>query len=142
MNVKLIAWLSIFFLCLLWSSVNPHDRPTWWLEVLPAMIGLALLVLTRHRFPLTPLLYVLILIHSIILMVGGHYTYAEVPIGDWLQSLTGGDRNNYDKLGHFAQGFCSGHHCAGSTASKSGYPNRSMAGLCCGFNMPGLQCFL
>ncbi len=105
MNIKLTAWLSIFFVCLVWSSIGPFDRLTWWLEVLPAIIGLVLLALTRHRFPLTPLLYVLILIHSIILMVGGHYTYAEVPVGDWFQSMIGGARNNYDKLGHFAQGF-------------------------------------
>lgn len=78
---------------------------TWWLEVVPALIVLALLVFTRKRFPLTPLAYWLILIHAIILMVGGHYTYAEVPAGDWLRDLVGGSRNNYDKLGHLAQGF-------------------------------------
>jgi putative membrane protein len=105
MNLKLLAWLSVFFLFMIWSAINPADRLTWWLEVLPAMIGLMLLTVTRHRFPLTPLLSVLVLIHSVILMVGGNYTYAEVPIGDWVQNLTGGERNNYDKLGHFAQGF-------------------------------------
>jgi putative membrane protein len=64
-----------------------------------------LLIATRKRFPLTPLVYWLILFHAIVLMVGGHYTYAEVPAGDWLRDLVGGDRNNYDKLGHLAQGF-------------------------------------
>jgi putative membrane protein len=105
LNKNLFAWLGIFLAVLAWSAVNPHDRATWWLEVLPAIIGLVLMAATRSHFPLTPLLYLLILVHSVILMVGGHYTYAEVPLGDWLQSISGGERNNYDKLGHFAQGF-------------------------------------
>jgi putative membrane protein len=105
MNAKSITWLAVFLIVLIWSSIDPLDRVTWWLEVLPAILGLALLALTRRRFPLTPLLYVLILVHAVILMVGGHYTYAEVPLGDWLQSLSGSERNDYDKLGHFAQGF-------------------------------------
>jgi putative membrane protein len=100
-----LAWLSIFFLVLGWSAWNPHDYPTWWLEVLPALLALGILLATRSRFPLTPLVYWLILFHAVILMIGGHYTYAEVPIGDWVRDLTGGDRNNYDKLGHFVQGF-------------------------------------
>jgi putative membrane protein len=105
MNFKPIIWLVIFFLALAWSAWNPHDYPTWWLEVLPALLVLIVLFLTRERFPLTPLAYWLILIHSLILMVGGHYTYAEVPVGDWVRAWTGGSRNNYDKLGHLAQGF-------------------------------------
>lgn len=105
MNRNSLTWLVIFGVCLTWSAINPHERITWWLEVLPAIIGLFLLVITRQKFPLTPLLYILILVHCVILMVGGHYTYSEVPLGDWLQSVTGSDRNNYDKLGHFAQGF-------------------------------------
>lgn len=100
-----LAWLVAYFAVLAWSAVNPHDRLTWWLEVVPALVALALLAVTRRSFPLTPLVYVLILCHCIILMVGGHYTYAEVPAGDWLRDLVGGSRNNYDKLGHFAQGF-------------------------------------
>jgi putative membrane protein len=100
-----LAWLIIFFLVLAWSAVNPHDRLTWWLEVAPALLALIVLAVTRRRFPLTPLVYVLVLMHCIILMVGGHYTYAEVPAGDWVRDLLGGTRNNYDKLGHFAQGF-------------------------------------
>ena len=99
------AWLSIFAAVLAWSAWNPHDYATWWLEVSPALGGLALLVATRRVFPLTPLAYWLILAHAIILMVGGHYTYAEVPAGDWIRGLVGGSRNNYDKLGHLAQGF-------------------------------------
>lgn len=97
-------WLACFFLVLSWSAWQPRDYPTWWLEVSPALAALVLLIATRRRFPLTPLAYVLILIHAAILMVGGHYTYAEVPLGDWLQNWTGGARNDYDKLGHVAQG--------------------------------------
>lgn len=99
------AWLGLFFVVLAWSAWRPHDYPTWWLEVLPALIALVLLAATRKRFPLTPMVYTLILVHCVVLMVGGHYTYAEVPLGDWIAEWTGGQRNNYDKLGHFAQGF-------------------------------------
>lgn len=99
------AWLIIFGAVLAWSAWNPHDYPTWWLEVAPALVALAVLAATRRLFPLTPLVYWLILGHAVILMIGGHYTYAEVPIGDWVRDWTGGARNNYDKLGHFAQGF-------------------------------------
>ena len=100
-----LAWLIVFFGVLAWSAWNPHDYPTWWLEVSPALAGLALLIATRRSFPLTPLAYWLILAHAVVLMVGGHYTYAEVPAGDWVRDLVGGERNNYDKLGHFVQGF-------------------------------------
>jgi putative membrane protein len=100
-----VTWLVVFFAVLAWSAWRPHDYPTWWLEVSPALIGLLVLALTRDRFPFTPLTYFLILVHSLILMVGGHYTYAEVPAGDWLRDWVGGSRNNYDKLGHLAQGF-------------------------------------
>lgn len=99
------AWVGIFAAVLIWSAIDPFDRLTWVLEVLPAVLGFGALAVTRSRFPLTPLLYVLILIHSIILIVGGHYTYAEVPLFDWLGEVFGWERNNYDKLGHFAQGF-------------------------------------
>lgn len=98
-------WLIIFTLVLAWSAINPHDNFTWFLEVVPALIGFIAIIFTRNRFPLTPLLYVLILIHMIILMVGGHYTYAEVPLFDWIKEALHQSRNNYDKLGHFAQGF-------------------------------------
>jgi len=98
-------WLVVYGVVLVWSAMHPKDGFTWWLEVTPALVALVLLVLSRKRFPLTPLLYVLILIHSIILMVGGHYTYAEVPLFDWLGEMMGWQRNNYDKVGHFAQGF-------------------------------------
>lgn len=99
------AWIAIFLLVLLWSGIGPKDYPTWFLEVFPALLGGAVLWYTRDVFPLTRLIYVLILIHCIILMIGGHYTYAEVPLFDWLREEFDLDRNNYDKLGHFIQGF-------------------------------------
>ena len=99
------TWLVIFFSVLIWSGINPKDYPTWALETAPAMIGFIVLVATRQRFRLTDLTYNLILIHSIILMIGGHYTYAEVPLFDWLKEVYNFERNNYDKLGHLAQGF-------------------------------------
>lgn len=100
-----IVWIAIFVAVLAWSAVAPKDFLTWCLEVFPAVAGAAVLWFTRERFPLTPLVYVLILIHCVILMVGGHYTYAEVPLGDWVRVALDGTRNNYDKLGHLAQGF-------------------------------------
>lgn len=87
---------------LVWSGINPKDTLTWFLEVLPAVIGAMLVALTYKRFPLTPMLSFLILLHCVVLMVGGHYTYAEVPLFD---GLFGSERNNYDKVGHFFQGF-------------------------------------
>lgn len=98
-------WLAVFFLVLAWSGYQPNEPYTWMLEVAPALLGLAVLIKTRQSFPLTSLVYGLILLHCVILMVGGHYTYAEVPLFDWIRDFTGGDRNNYDKLGHFVQGF-------------------------------------
>jgi len=98
-------WLIIFFATLVWSGIEPKDSTTWVLEVLPAVVGFAVMVATRRRFPLTSLAYLLILAHCIVLMVGGHYTYAEVPLFDWIRDGFGLERNNYDKLGHFMQGF-------------------------------------
>jgi len=100
-----IVWLVVFFSVLIWSGINPKDYFTWFLEVVPAIIGFVIIAATRNRFPLTPLLYFLILVHAVILMIGGHYTYAEVPLFDTIRDLMGSDRNNYDKVGHLAQGF-------------------------------------
>lgn len=97
--------LTVFTLTLIWSAINPKDYFTWFLEVLPAIIGLGVLAITYRKFKFSKLVYVLILIHSVILMVGGHYTYAEVPLFDWIAEFFGQTRNNYDKVGHFAQGF-------------------------------------
>jgi len=94
--------MVIFFTVLIWSGINPKDQLTWLLEVAPALIGGVLLATTYNTFRLTSLLYFLVLIHCLILMVGGHYTYAEVPFFD---GLWGAQRNNYDKVGHFFQGF-------------------------------------
>ncbi len=99
------AWLAVFWGVLAWSAIRPRDYATWLLEVAPALLGFAVLAWTYRRFPLTRLAAVLVLAHCVILMIGGHYTYAEVPLGDWLREVFGQFRNNYDKLGHFAQGF-------------------------------------
>ena len=99
-----IIWAGVFLLVLAWSAIQPFDRFIWWLEVSPALIAAGVLLLTRRRFPLTTLTYSLILLHTIILMVGGHYTYAEVPLFDRLADVFNWKRNNYDKVGHFAQG--------------------------------------
>lgn len=98
-------WLAVFGSVLIWSAIQPFDRLTWWLEVTPALIAVVLLAITRRRFPLTFLLYFLILLHSLILMVGGHYTYARVPAFDWLKEALDLSRNHYDRVGHLAQGF-------------------------------------
>jgi putative membrane protein len=87
------------------SAIRPHDYFTWLLEVAPIFIGAAILIPTYRRFPLTPLAYRLLFVHALILMVGGHYTYAEVPLGFWVRDALGLARNHYDRLGHFAQGF-------------------------------------
>ncbi|MBY5981069.1 DUF2238 domain-containing protein [Ferrimonas balearica] len=105
MNAKSFLWAGCFTAVLLWSGYQPKDTFTWFLEVLPALIGAALLVATYRRFPLTPMLYLLILAHCIVLMVGGHYTYAEVPLFDTIKPWFGFERNNYDKVGHLMQGF-------------------------------------
>ena len=101
----ILAWLFIFFLVFIWSGINPQDRFTWFLEVLPALMGLVILSVTYKRFRFTRLAYWLILIHAIILMIGGHYTYAEVPLFNWIRDTFNLGRNHYDKVGHFAQGF-------------------------------------
>jgi putative membrane protein len=88
-----------------WSGISPHDRFTWVLEVFPVMIGIPVLIYIYPRFRFTPLAYFLIAVHSIILMVGGKYTYAEVPLGFWMRDAFGLARNDYDRIGHFAQGF-------------------------------------
>lgn len=98
-------WLSVFFGLLVWSASAPKDYLTWLLEVLPALIGFCVLFVTAKNFPLTALVYFLILLHMCILFVGGHYTYAEVPLFEYLKPIFGWSRNNYDKVGHFVQGF-------------------------------------
>ena len=87
------------------SGIGPADRTTWWLEIFPILLAVPVLLATRNRFPLTPLVYRLIFVHALILMLGGHYTYAKVPLGFWMQDWFGFARNHYDRIGHFAQGF-------------------------------------
>jgi putative membrane protein len=100
-----IVLLVVGAALLVWSGIGPADRTTWILEVFPIFIGVPLLVATASRFSLTPLAYRLIFVHALILMLGGHYTYAQVPLGFWMQRVFGFSRNHYDRIGHFAQGF-------------------------------------
>ncbi|MCW5830476.1 MAG: DUF2238 domain-containing protein [Deltaproteobacteria bacterium] len=100
-----IALVALTVLALVLSGWSPFDRLTWFLEVLPVLIGLPLAILTFDRFPLTPLLYRLLFFHSLGLILGGHYTYARVPAGDWMRDVFSLSRNPYDRFGHFVQGF-------------------------------------
>lgn len=104
-NKIIIIYVAIFFLGLLWSGINPRDQFTWFLEVVPALIVFVILTVTFKKFRLSNFAYFLILIHSLILMIGGHTTYAEVPLFNWLRDTFGLARNYYDRVGHFAQGF-------------------------------------
>ena len=100
-----LALFIVGAVCLLLSGVGPYDRTTWWLEIFPILIAVPILLATARRFPFTPLVYRLIFVHALILMIGGHYTYARVPLGYWLQDVLHLARNPYDRIGHFAQGF-------------------------------------
>jgi putative membrane protein len=101
-----LLWLSLAVIAaLIVSGVQPYDRTTWILEVAPVLVALPILYFTRERFPLTPLLYVVICLHCLVLILGGAYTYARVPLGFWLQDFLELTRNPYDKIGHFMQGF-------------------------------------
>jgi len=105
-NLRLPLVLAVVVLLgLMWSGIGPYDRLTWFLEVVPVLVAAPLLVWTARRFPLTPLAYVLIAVHALILMYGGHYTYALTPFGDWMQDVLGFTRNHYDRIGHLMQGF-------------------------------------
>lgn len=104
-NSKIVLFLLSLSGVLAWSAIRPHDYFTWFLEVLPAVAGVAILAVTYGRFKFTHLVYVLVWGHAIILMVGGHYTYAEMPLFNWIRDTFGLSRNYYDRVGHFAQGF-------------------------------------
>jgi putative membrane protein len=99
------ALLAVGLALLVLSGIAPYDRTTWWLEIFPILLAVPVLIATASRFPLTPLAYRLIFVHALILMLGGHYTYARVPLGFWLQDALNLARNHYDRIGHFAQGF-------------------------------------
>jgi putative membrane protein len=100
-----MALLVLVAAALVTSGIRPFDRLTWVLEVTPILIFFPILIATARKFPLTPLAYRLIFLHAVILLVGGHYTYERVPLGEWAQSALGLARNHYDRIGHFAQGF-------------------------------------
>ena len=100
-----LTLLGLVGLALMASALAPYDRATWWMEVAPVLIAAPVLVATHRRFPLTPLLQVLIAAHALVLIVGGTWTYARVPLGFWLQDVLALDRNPYDRIGHFMQGF-------------------------------------
>ena len=100
-----LALTALVAIALAISAIGPTDRLTWWLEVAPVLIAAPLLFATARRFPFTHFVYILIAIHALILILGGHYTYAKVPLGYWLQDLFDFARNPYDRIGHFAQGF-------------------------------------
>ena len=103
---RALYWITLMVvIALAWSGIAPFDRLTWYLEIFPIAVALPVLYLTARRFPLTPFLYWLIGFHCLILTLGAHYTYARVPLGFWVQDLFDFTRNNYDRLGHFVQGF-------------------------------------
>ena len=102
---KYYILIILFFIGLISSAISPHDYFTWMLEVFPAIVGFIILAFTFKRFRFSYLTYCFILIHCFILFVGGHYTYAQVPLFNWVRDIFHQSRNNYDKVGHFAQGF-------------------------------------
>jgi putative membrane protein len=104
-NINLIICIGVFFIVFIWSGIKPHDYFTWVLEVFPGVIGIVVLGFMYRRFRFTNFIYLLVLIHCCILFVGGHFTYAEEPFFNWIKETFNLSRNNYDKLGHFAQGF-------------------------------------
>jgi putative membrane protein len=105
LNEKIHPLIILYVIGLTISAIQPHDYFTWLLEIFPAIIGLIILILTFKKFTFTYLTYVFILIHCYVLFIGGHYTYAEVPLFDWIKETFEQSRNNYDKVGHFTQGF-------------------------------------
>jgi putative membrane protein len=105
MDRRLVWFIALLVPIVAWSWIDPHDRLTWWLESLPAIDGVALIVIFQKRFPLSSFVLGLLWCHCVVLVVGGHYTYALVPLGEWAKEAFGWTRNNYDKLGHFTQGF-------------------------------------
>jgi putative membrane protein len=105
MDRRLVWFLVLLLPVMAWSYLAPHDRFTWWLESAPAVAGVILLLVFQRKFPLSTLLLALIWLHCVVLVVGGHYTYAQVPLGEWAKGWFGWSRNNYDKIGHFTQGF-------------------------------------
>lgn len=102
---KYYILIALFLLGLILSGINPHDYFTWILEIFPGILGVVVLCITFKKFPFTYLTYTFVLLHCYVLFIGGHYTYAEVPLFDWIKEIFHQSRNNYDKVGHFTQGF-------------------------------------
>ena len=102
---KYLAMLAIFLIVAIWSGINPYETGLWFLEAGMCLVGVAVLIFTFRRFRFTDMTYIFILVHLIILFVGAHYSYAKVPLFDWIKETFEQSRNNYDKVGHFAQGF-------------------------------------
>ena len=100
-----LASLAVALAALALSGISPADRPTWWMEVAPVLIAIPILFFTYRRFPFTGLVYLCLAVHAVVLCTGGHYTYAEVPLGFWMRDAFGLARNHYDRIGHLAQGF-------------------------------------
>jgi putative membrane protein len=132
-------WLAVYGAAFVWSVVEPYDYFTWFLEALPALVAFGVLAKTRRRFPLTPLLYTLILVHCLILFLGAHYTYAQVETFQFVRDLFCWRRNNFDKLGHFAQGFVPAilareilSRCA--VVSSRGWLNLFVVSICLAFS--------
>jgi len=101
-HLGLLTSLTLIFL---WSAIRPYDRLNWFLEVFPVMLGVFLLMVTYARFPFSRLAYVMVWLHAVVLLIGGHYTYAEVPLFNWVREIFELSRNDYDRVGHLAQGF-------------------------------------
>lgn len=104
-NKKSAFWIISLICITIWSVIEPKDLFTWFLESVPVFMGAVILIYSYRNFPLTPLLYYLLFMHAVILLIGAHYTYAEVPLFDHIAQMFGHTRNNYDNVGHFVQGF-------------------------------------
>ena len=133
--------LIVFFAVLIWSGIKPHDYFTWFLEVIPALLALVILVTTFKKFQFSNFIYDLILFHSIILMIGGHYTYALTPIGFWIQDLFDFSRNHYDRFGHLMQGFVPALVAHELIIRKNIIPDRKWMAFFVVFTILGLSAF-
>jgi putative membrane protein len=135
------AYLIIFFAALIISGINPHDYFTWFLEVIPALIALAILIVTYKKFQFSNFIYGLILFHSIVLMIGGHWTYAEVPFGFWIQDIFNFSRNHYDRFGHLMQGFVPAMVARELIIKNNIIPNRKWMNFFIIFTILGFSAF-
>lgn len=133
------ALLFVTLGVLVWSGIGPHDRLTWVLEVVPVVVAIVLLTSTYRRFRFAQLAYAAVFVHCVILCIGGHWTYSEVPIGNWLRDAWGLSRNHYDRLGHFAQGFVPAiltreMYLRKTPLKSKGWLFFTVSGVCLGFS--------